>query len=43
VTTIKSGTTAFKHTIVIKKATLKKGNSEFSLGDSYIYGEFLTF
>lgn len=43
VTTIKSGTTAFKHTIVIKKATLRKGNSEFSLGDSYIYGEFLTF
>jgi len=43
VTTIKSGTTAFKHTIVIKKATLKKGNSDFSLGDSYIYGEFLTF
>lgn len=43
VTTIKSGTTAFKHTIVIKNATLKKGNSEFKLGDSYIYGEFLTF
>lgn len=43
VTTIKSGTTAFKHTIVIKNATLKKGNSEFRLGDSYIYGEFLTF
>jgi hypothetical protein len=43
VTTIKSGTTAFKHTIVIKNATLKKGNSDFRLGDSYIYGEFLTF
>ncbi len=43
VTTIKSGTTAFKHTIVIKNATLKKGNSDFKLGDSYIYGEFLTF
>lgn len=43
VTTIKSGTTAFKHTIVFKNATLKKGNSEFRLGDSYIYGEFLTF
>lgn len=42
VTTIKSGTTAFKHTIVIKNASLKKGNSEFRLGDSYIYGEFLT-
>jgi PBP1b-binding outer membrane lipoprotein LpoB len=43
VTTIKSGTTAYKHTIVIKNATLKKGNSDFKLGDSYIYGEFLTF
>jgi len=43
VTTIKSGTTAYKHTIVIKNATLKKGNSDFRLGDSYIYGEFLTF
>ena len=43
VTTIKSGTTAFKHTIVIKNASLKKGNSEFRLGDSYIYGEFLTY
>ena len=43
VTTIKSGTTAYKHTIVIKNATLKKGNSDFKLGDSYIYGELLTF
>lgn len=43
VTTIKSGTTAFKHTIIIKNATLKKGNSSFKLGDDYIYGELLTF
>lgn len=43
VTTIKSGTTAFKHTIIIKNATLKKGNSDFKLGDNYLYGEFLTF
>ena len=43
VTTIKSGTTAYKHTIVIKNATLKKGNSDFRLGDSYVYGEFLTY
>ena len=43
VTTIKSGTTAYKHIIVIKNATLKKGNSDFKLGDSYIYGELLTF
>ncbi|WP_291096941.1 MULTISPECIES: hypothetical protein [unclassified Flavobacterium] len=41
VTTTTNGT-GFKHTIVIKKATLKKGNSDFSLGDNYIYGELLT-
>jgi hypothetical protein len=43
VSTIKSGTTAFKHTIVIKNATLKKGNSSFKLGDVYTYGELITF
>lgn len=43
VTTIKSGTTAFKHNIVIKNATLKKDNSTFKLGDVYIYGELITF
>lgn len=43
VSTIKSGTTAFKHTIVIKNATLKKGNSSFKLGDIYSYGELTTF
>ena len=32
----------FKHTVVIKKAKLQKGNSDFLLGDSYIYGELLT-
>jgi hypothetical protein len=42
VSTIKSGTTAFKHTIVIKNATLKKGNSSFKLGDVYTYGELIT-
>ncbi len=41
VTTTTNGT-GFKHTILLKKATLKKGNSDFSLGDSYIYGELLT-
>ena len=41
VTTTTNGT-SFKHTIVLKKATLKKGNSDFSLGDSYIYGDLLT-
>lgn len=43
VTTIKSGTTAFKHTIVIKNATLTKGNSSFKMGDVYTYGELTTF
>ena len=43
VTTIKSGTTAFKHTIIIKNATLTRGNSSFKLGDIYTYGELLTF
>ncbi len=43
VTTIKSGTTAFIHTIVIKNATLKKGNSTFKLGTVYPYGELITF
>lgn len=32
----------FKHTIVLKKVTLKKGNNDFYLGDSFIYGEILT-
>lgn len=42
VTTVKSGTSAFLHTIVIKNATLKKGNSSFKLGDVYTYGDLLT-
>jgi len=42
VTTIKSGTTAYKHTIVIKNATLTRDNSSFKLGDSYIYGDLIT-
>ena len=41
VTTTANGN-AFKHTVVIKKAKLKKGNSDFLLGDNYIYGELLT-
>lgn len=32
----------FKHIIAIKKAKLKKGSSDFLLGDNYIYGELLT-
>jgi hypothetical protein len=42
VSTIKSGTTAYKHTIIIKNATLKKGNSSFKLGDVYLYGDLIT-
>ncbi|MDO8316300.1 MAG: hypothetical protein Q7T12_02130 [Flavobacterium sp.] len=32
----------FKHTVVLKKVKMKKGNSDFILGDNYIYGELLT-
>lgn len=33
--------TGFQHTIHLKKVTLKKGNSEFYLGDDYLYGSFI--
>jgi hypothetical protein len=42
VTTTTNGPGSFKHTIVLKKVTLKKGNSDFLLGDNYIYGDLLT-
>lgn len=42
VTTTTNGPNAFKHTIVLKKVTLKKDNSEFLLGDNFIYGDLLT-
>lgn len=42
VTTIKNGTSAYTHTIVIKNATLKKGTSDFRLGDNFLYGELTT-
>ena len=32
----------FQHTIHLKKVSLKKGNSEFSLGDDYLFGTFVT-
>lgn len=41
VTTTTLGT-GFKHTVVLKKAKMKKGSSDFILGDAYIYGELLT-
>ena len=33
---------AFLHTIRLKKVTLKKGNSDFSLGDDYLFGTLVT-
>jgi hypothetical protein len=33
---------AFQHTIRLKKVTLKKGNSDFSLGDDYLFGTLIT-
>mgnify|MGYP003584029069 FL=1 len=41
VTTTTLGT-GFKHTVVLKKAKMKKGSSDFILGENYIYGELLT-
>ncbi|MFA9190767.1 hypothetical protein AAGV28_05225 [Flavobacterium sp. FZUC8N2.13] len=42
VTTTTNGPNSFKHTIVLKKVSLQKGNSNFTLGDSFIYGELFT-
>lgn len=42
VLTVSNGPGSFKHTITLKKVTLKNGNNDFSLGDSYLYGELLT-
>lgn len=42
VTTTTNGPNSFKHTIVLKKVSLQKGNSDFSLGDSFTYGELFT-
>ena len=42
VTTTTNGPNAYLHTITLKKVTLKKGNSTFILGDSYILGELTT-
>ena len=32
----------FQHTIRFKKVTLKQGNSDFSLGDDYLFGTLIT-
>ncbi len=42
VTTTTSGPNTFKHTIVIKKATMTRGNYNFLLGDTYTYGVLFT-
>jgi hypothetical protein len=42
VTTTTNGPNSFKHTIVLKKVSLQKGMSNFTLGDSYILGELFT-
>ena len=34
--------TTYLHTIRLKKVTLKKGNSYFSLGDDYLFGTLIT-
>lgn len=41
VTTTQSGN-SFIHTILLKKVTLKKGLSDFYLGDEYLYGSLIT-
>ena len=41
VTTIDLGGN-FEHTIRLKKVTMKKGNSDFYLGDDYLFGTLLT-
>lgn len=42
VTTTTNGPNSFKHTIVLKKVSLAKGNNNFMLGDSYTLGELFT-
>lgn len=42
VTTTTNGPNVFVHTITLKKVTLQKGNSTFTLGDSYLLGYLTT-
>lgn len=41
VTTTTLGT-SFYHTIHLKRVVMKKGNSDFTLGDDYVFGSFTT-
>jgi hypothetical protein len=42
VTTTTNGPTTFRHSIVLRKVTFKKGNNDFLLGDNYIFGDLFT-
>ncbi|MEK8180104.1 hypothetical protein WMW71_07100 [Flavobacterium buctense] len=42
VTTTNSSPGFFLHTIRLKKVTMTKGNSDFYLGDDYLYGSIIT-
>ncbi|MGL5111085.1 MAG: hypothetical protein ACRC6O_00445 [Flavobacterium sp.] len=42
VSTTTFGANGFKHTIVLKKAKMTRGEDSFLLGDTYIYGELIT-
>lgn len=42
VTTASNGPNTFRHTVHLKKVTMKKGNSDFYLGDDFLYGSFDT-
>jgi len=42
VTTTSNGPNTFRHTVHLLKVTLKKGNSDFYLGDDFLYGSFDT-
>ena len=42
VTTTSNGPNTFRHTVHLKKVSMKKGNSNFYLGDDFLYGSFDT-
>ncbi len=42
VTTTQPSLGVFEHTIRLKKVTMTKGNSDFYLGDDYLYGKIVT-
>ncbi len=42
VTTTSNGPNTYRHTVRLKKVTMKKGNTSFYLGDDILYGSFDT-